>query len=150
MRLSFSSRSPDSGAARLEALLSSAATPQDKLQNPPSSASPPPQPGCSDATKLAELTRTREVSPIEVMQAHLDRRGRVEISQRKQKRQYSVETGWISAWCAIYSRGFDRHCQRADPTWNAYFQRTHTRHRCGHRCAHEESRGHSVCEDQSS
>src|ERR1700744_5395535 len=27
----------------------------------------------SDATKLAELIRTREVSPVEVMQAHLDR-----------------------------------------------------------------------------
>ena len=27
----------------------------------------------SDATKLAELIRTREISPVEVMQAHLDR-----------------------------------------------------------------------------
>ena len=27
----------------------------------------------SDATKLAELIRTREVSPVEVMKAHLDR-----------------------------------------------------------------------------
>src|SRR3979409_1229874 len=27
----------------------------------------------SDATKLAELIRTREVSPVEVVQAHLDR-----------------------------------------------------------------------------
>ena len=27
----------------------------------------------SDATKLAQLIRTREVSPIEVMKAHLDR-----------------------------------------------------------------------------
>src|ERR1700760_4273042 len=27
----------------------------------------------SDATKLAELIRTREVSPVEIMQAHLDR-----------------------------------------------------------------------------
>src|ERR1700744_4607742 len=27
----------------------------------------------SDATKLAELIRTRKVSPVEVMQAHLDR-----------------------------------------------------------------------------
>src|ERR1700748_3527549 len=27
----------------------------------------------SDATKLAELIRTREVSPIEIVQAHLDR-----------------------------------------------------------------------------
>ena len=26
-----------------------------------------------DATKLAELIRTREVSPVEVVQAHLDR-----------------------------------------------------------------------------
>ena len=26
-----------------------------------------------DATKLAELIRTKEVSPVEVMQAHLDR-----------------------------------------------------------------------------
>ena len=26
-----------------------------------------------DATKLAELIRTREISPVEVMQAHLDR-----------------------------------------------------------------------------
>jgi Asp-tRNA(Asn)/Glu-tRNA(Gln) amidotransferase A subunit family amidase len=27
----------------------------------------------SDATKLAELIRNREISPVEVMQAHLDR-----------------------------------------------------------------------------
>ncbi|MGO4213431.1 amidase, partial [Terriglobus sp. YAF25] len=27
----------------------------------------------SDATKLAELIRTREVSPVEIMKAHLDR-----------------------------------------------------------------------------
>src|SRR6201992_3731907 len=27
----------------------------------------------SDATKLAELIRTREISPVEVVQAHLDR-----------------------------------------------------------------------------
>ena len=27
----------------------------------------------SDATKLAELIRVREVSPVEVMKAHLDR-----------------------------------------------------------------------------
>ena len=27
----------------------------------------------SDATKLAELIRTKEVSPVEVVQAHLDR-----------------------------------------------------------------------------
>jgi aspartyl-tRNA(Asn)/glutamyl-tRNA(Gln) amidotransferase subunit A len=27
----------------------------------------------SDATRLAELIRTREVSPVEVMKAHLDR-----------------------------------------------------------------------------
>jgi aspartyl-tRNA(Asn)/glutamyl-tRNA(Gln) amidotransferase subunit A len=26
-----------------------------------------------DATKLAELIRTKEVSPVEIMQAHLDR-----------------------------------------------------------------------------
>ena len=29
--------------------------------------------GHADATTLAELIRTREVSPVEVMQAHLDR-----------------------------------------------------------------------------
>ena len=27
----------------------------------------------TDATKLAELIRNREISPVEVMQAHLDR-----------------------------------------------------------------------------
>ena len=32
----------------------------------------------SDATKLAELIRTREVSPVEVVQAHLDRIAAVE------------------------------------------------------------------------
>src|ERR1700753_694362 len=31
----------------------------------------------SDATKLAELIRTREVSPVEVMKAHLDRIGAI-------------------------------------------------------------------------
>src|SRR3569833_1404527 len=34
----------------------------------------------SDATRLAELIRTKEVSPVEVMQAHLDRIGSVDPS----------------------------------------------------------------------
>src|SRR4051794_1626515 len=34
----------------------------------------------SDATRLAELIRTREVSPVEVVQAHLDRIGSVDPS----------------------------------------------------------------------
>jgi aspartyl-tRNA(Asn)/glutamyl-tRNA(Gln) amidotransferase subunit A len=32
----------------------------------------------SDATKLAELIRSKEVSPVEVVQAHLDRIGAVD------------------------------------------------------------------------
>jgi hypothetical protein len=34
----------------------------------------------SDATKLAELIRSNEVSPVEVVQAHLDRIGKASVA----------------------------------------------------------------------
>jgi Asp-tRNA(Asn)/Glu-tRNA(Gln) amidotransferase A subunit family amidase len=64
----------------------------------------------SDAMKLAELIRTREVSPVEVIKAHLDRIEAVNprvnaivmiavalcILPKKQKRRYYGEMNWVS------------------------------------------------------
>ena len=118
----------------------------------------------SDATRLAELIRTREVSPVEVMKAHLDRIEAVnprvnaivtiveDALESARKAEAAVQRGdaGTSARRALHGKGFDRHRNGADPTWNADLQRKNTRHGCDQRCAPEESRGHSACEDQSS
>ncbi len=41
----------------------------------------------ADATKLAELIRTREVSPVEVMKAHLDRIEAVNLKEARYDRR---------------------------------------------------------------
>jgi aspartyl-tRNA(Asn)/glutamyl-tRNA(Gln) amidotransferase subunit A len=48
----------------------------------------------SDATKLAELIRNREISPVEVMQAHLDR---IEAANPKINAIVSVAQGALEA-----------------------------------------------------
>src|ERR1700729_249260 len=113
----------------------------------------------SDATKLAELIRTREVSPVEVMKAHLDRIEAVnpkvnaivtiaeDALKSAREAEAAVQRG--DELGPLHGKGFDRYRERADPTWNADLQRTNARHGCDQRCAPEESRGHSACEDQS-
>ena len=78
----------------------------------------------SDATKLAELIRAREVSPVEVMKAHLDRIEAVNpkvnaiVTISDEALQVRKESGrggtaWrrvgTSARRAVHGEGFDRH-----------------------------------------
>jgi hypothetical protein len=46
----------------------------------------------SDATKLAELIRSNEVSPVEVVQAHLDRIGKARESSSRSSSQFTLTT----------------------------------------------------------
>ena len=119
----------------------------------------------SDATKLAELIRTREVSPVEVMKAHLDRIEAVnpkvnaivtiveDALESARKAEAAVqrgdELGPLHGVPFTVKDSIDT-AMVPDPTWNADLQRTNARHGCDQRCAPEESRGHSACEDQSS
>src|SRR5580698_4604011 len=92
----------------------------------------------SDATKLAELIRTREISPVEVMKAHLDRieavnpkvNAIVTIAEDALKFareaeaavQREDELGPLHGVPFTVKDSIDT--ERADPTWFADLQRT--------------------------
>ena len=78
----------------------------------------------SDATKLAELIRTREVSPVEVVQAHLDRieavnpklnaivtvaDGALEAARAAEAAVMAGARARPSARRAVHGEGFDRY-----------------------------------------
>ena len=117
----------------------------------------------SDATRLAELIRTKEVSPVEVVQAHLDRIEAVDpkinaIVTRRGRRARGREGGGgggpggrrtrPAARRAVHGEGLDRHRGRADPARLADLQGPRPRRRRDQRRAHEEGRRHPAGEDQ--
>ena len=119
----------------------------------------------SDATKLAELIRTREVSPVEVMKAHLDR---IEAVNSKVNAIVTIADDALesarTAEAAVLRgdelgplHGVPFTAKDSIDTANVLTQRGSpifkgrtARNRCDQRCTHEESRGHFACEDQPS
>ena len=98
----------------------------------------------SDATRLAELIRTREVSPVEVVQAHLDRieavdpkvnaivtvaEGALDAAKAAEAAVMAGERTRAAARRALHGEGFHRHRRRADPARLADLQGPHPRRR---------------------
>jgi Asp-tRNA(Asn)/Glu-tRNA(Gln) amidotransferase A subunit family amidase len=91
-----------------------------------------------DATRLAELIRKREISPVEVMQAHLDRieaidpkvNAVVTVADDAMKAAKAAEAAVLAGGnraasrCALHCKRLDRHSRCADAAWFAHFQRT--------------------------
>ena len=116
-----------------------------------------------DASALAERIRTRALSSVEVVQAHLDRiaalnpkiNAVVDHCARSARRCPRSGRGgprgsttWTVARRSLHRQRQHRHCWRADSARFAHLSRAHARLRRGERGTHEEGRRNPACQDQ--
>src|ERR1700683_109629 len=100
----------------------------------------------SDATKLAELIRTKEVSPVEVVQTHLDRIAAVnpKINAIVTLAEGALKAAKAAEAAVLAGGGSGAPARLAD------LQGARSRRRRDERRAHEEGRRHPAGEDQPS
>ncbi len=119
----------------------------------------------SDATRLAELIRTKQVSPVEVVQAHLDRidaldpqinaivtlaDGAIEAAKAAEAAVLAGEDLAPLHGCSLHGEGLHRHRGGPDTARFADLQGSRARLGRDQRGAHEEGGWYPAREDEPS